>query len=65
MLADEVRRVREEDARSLIESGLAFDWSAALRVAVHDAVPLVEPLMEQLREAVPSPDRSCSFEDSD
>ena len=40
---------------------LSSYWSAALRVAVDDAVPLVDPLMQQLTAAEPSPDRICSF----
>ena len=54
-------RVHEQRFEAADLEAVSSYWSAALRAAVDDAVPLVRPLMQQLREAEPSPDRICSF----
>ena len=54
-------RVHEQRFEAPDLEALSSYWSAALRAAVDDAVPLVDPLMQQLREAEPSPDRICSL----
>ena len=53
-------RVHEERFEAADLEPVSSYWSAALRAAVDGAVPLVQPLMQQLRGAEPSPDRSCS-----
>ena len=54
-------RVHEQRLEAPDLEALSSYWSAALRAAVDDAVPLVQPLMQQLREAEPSPDRVSSL----